>query len=168
MPTVVKSITLQPGETMSLPPDSTVLTITDDTYEASCELPDFEEYACYKITWSLNDNQDESPNLEHQDSSVEKVTISGTDYLINIDTHSYHANSGGDAGLKSYFVSKLPVGLIIVSHVSTDTTAERKTHTMYFQTVPSAAATMEMKVVGPGYSDGLYVKPVTSTECITP
>ena len=56
MPTIVKSVTLVPGESFTLPPNSTVLT-TSGNVDSTCDLPTPETLTCYGIHVIISDTE---------------------------------------------------------------------------------------------------------------
>lgn len=165
MAETTQTITLKVGETFSLPPDATIIWISDSSVESSCGIPEFEDYACYQLSWSLNDDQGDSPNLEHQASQVYSITISGTEYLIETDTHAYYNNNGGNVGLENLFTSKMPEGVFVVDYVNTDTSGARVQHSLYFKTFPSLLSSIVMTIKGPGWPNDLQVRPLADSTC---
>jgi hypothetical protein len=171
MATITKAITLKPGESFTLPPGSELLFTSDGTgLSSDCQIPPDQQFSCFGIDWSLNDDNTPSPNLEHQVSNVEYLEIAGVQYPLNMDTHQVW-NGGGflpdqkNEALINALAAKLPPYLIQLSKVVTSTSGGRIAWSLYFRTVTDFGPTVRMKITGDGFVPGLYVYAYPSDQC---
>lgn len=169
---VFKTVVLQPGESFTLPPDGEIIfTSNASGLSSECVIPETEDYVCQRFYWALNDDQSNSPALEHQDSKVYSLTISGTEYIIDLDTHAIYNGAGGgaagDTAVEAALEPLLPDGIIVIDHMGHDETGARLGQDLNFWTFPSLVPNMKLKITGPGYPDALYVFPTAGTCTVT-
>lgn len=171
MATIAKSVTLKPGESFTLPPGAELLYTSDsNALSSDCTIPPDQEFSCFAIDWSLNDDNSPSPNLEHQVSNVESIEIAGVAYPINLDTHQVW-NGGGfteqqkNTALINALQTKFPEFLIQIDHLDTSTVGGRLAWTLYFRTITAFGAGIRMKITGDGFTPGLYVYAYPSNSC---
>lgn len=157
-----KTIVLQAGEAFVLPPNSTLLGVSDlGSITTDCDTDNLEEPLCYVMEWALSRNEDPSVAIEAQDYDLYFV-INGVEYLI--------INELGAAGPEVWLTSAAPITAVIPAGVLTSpvltvgTTGDRISQVLTFSTIPSIAAAIKIKIITPDYDGGLFVFPVEQ-EC---
>jgi hypothetical protein len=152
MPSIIKTVTLAPGETFTLPPGATIIhTSSHESLSSTCdELPETSEMKCYRLLFSVNVNRTPSPALEHDDTIVSAIFISGVQYDLN------EANEDNVIAAINAVVPGVLSNLALVG----SSTGDRYVKSYTFQAPEVVGETVELKITGPGFDDGLYVKAV--------
>lgn len=157
-----KTIVLQAGEAFVLPPNSTLLGVSDlGSITTDCNTDSLEEPLCYVMDWALSRNENPSVAIEAQDYDLYFV-INGVEYLI--------INELGAAGPEvwmtnaSPITAAIPAGILTTPVLTAGTTGDRISQILTFSTIPSIAAAIKIKIITPDYTNGLFVYPVV-TDC---
>lgn len=166
--TGTKTIIIKPGETIVLPKGAVVQSLIYDgavDVTSSCGvLPEPQDYKCYVLVFSSNDNKSASPNLEGEDTVLDYLEIAGVKYLgpVSMD----HAGNDFMDILKDrltvWFSSTPPQSLFKYDHIDISGTGERVTVYLYFKSIDSIVNTIKLKMSGPGFDNGLFILPATS------
>lgn len=98
--TIYKSVTLEPGEQFTLPPNSELIGASaPEQLDSTCDLPTLEELGCYAFTIGLNPEEGAASEIFEADNNS-NIYISG----IKVGNTSY--------SFSSPVTSAVPTGLI--------------------------------------------------------
>jgi len=79
---MIKTITLEPGETISLPPDSTITAITGNMLSSCGDLPTPEGLGCYGILYGVSEGE-KKPSETNESVTIKGFRINNTEYLFD-------------------------------------------------------------------------------------
>src|SRR5215216_1449897 len=148
MPNATQTITLQPGESFSLPSGARVIYISDSNIDSNCPLPEVEEYGCYAFTYGLDENNEQHP-MSIENSKIVALHVGSSRYEIDIDAFEILENT-----LKINLENALPQALFDVQSVNIDGQFNHTTLvSIYFKTFPSMIPNMELELSGSGYGE---------------
>jgi hypothetical protein len=156
MPTVIKTVILSPGETFTLPPGASIIyTSSLESLSTTCEdiLNASSELYCFRMEWSSNRNQADSPALEQQDTTVESILVNGVTYALN------HDDETNVPTLIDAIENAIGTGVLLnLGGGDAGSTSDRYVRYITFQAPQSLGKTVELKLIGPGFSQGLFAK----------
>lgn len=161
---VIKSVTLAAGESYVLPPGAQLIGATHLNFTSTCEIPTLETTQCYFMSYAISENRDPSVAIEGNEYRV--TLIYGTDEFVILDALSDgHAGSWYWITGGTPLTNVLPAGIILNEVVTAVETGDRHATTFTFDTIPSVAATIKLKIEAPGFVNGMYIFP---TVCAAP
>lgn len=174
--TTAKSyLSIRPGETKVLSKGSKILSVINYgnvQYTNTCA--DFsslvENASCYNLIWGMSRDNYEAMDKE---SRIKYISILGIHYQIEqviweeLDGGVLSSgNTLDDNSLTTILQGLIPQSLMKIHDINSyiPSNSGRAVFTLNFQTTPTIADTIEMYLVGNGYENGLYVKPVLSPD----
>jgi hypothetical protein len=161
MPSIIKTVTLAVGETFTLPPNSKIIYVSDSTsLTSTCEdIPEDTELLCYRLAWSSNRDQSDSPNLETQTVSVDSIYVNGIQYTLSV------ADETNAAAVASAIETAVGTGVLTdLTGYDPGSTSDRYLRRVDFKAPETIGKTVEMKLIGTGFEGDLYIKAV-EIEC---
>ncbi len=160
------TIRIPQGQCNYVPTDAVVVSIDrvlGATEDSDClDLSNVEQKTCYQIEWASNEDTTPSDVLEHQDSNIDYIEVGGIQYSIN---QQPNLENDTDGALEAIIRGIVPQYLMTLDRIDTNTTGNRFEDTLFFKAVPSIANSIVMKITGPGYGIGLYIKPLQCDDC---
>lgn len=165
-------LSIKPGETKVLKKSAKILSAINYggvSYTSTCGDIVVENALCYVMSWSSSASASGTASpLFH--ATINYIEILGVQYLINKDIDYEKTGFGGDSdNLQNFLTALIPQGLLRIFDLTvfSDDAGHRHTYNMHFQSIPSIAETIEMKISetdesgsDAGYINGLYVKPI--------
>ncbi len=159
-----QSVTIFPNQTVYVPKNATIIGINssgDIEIDSSCLDLTAPPFACYTMSWSVSADRTPSVALEHQATAIAAMTILGSTYPIT------GLQADPEAGTNTIFNTFLATyGLSNIVSVPVfarpDQIGDRYPVELYFKTTSEIAATMELKLTGPDFNNGLWVKAVSA------
>lgn len=172
-------LSIKPGETKILKKNVKILSVINYggvNYNSTCnDFSDKEEAAaCYKLRWSTaREKGADGTSTPLYRMIINYMEILGTRYIINKDPEEEVGSllTGMDTDkIQTYLTTTIPQSLIKISDLTywAPGSGRRYEFTLYFQSIPSIAETIEMKLsetAHTGYDgsfveNGLFVKPI--------
>ena len=157
----INSLILKPGETVTIPSNIHVTSIIGSNFTTTCTtLPEPEQYVCYYMAWGYSATSGDDAALENDFGVIlNYVKVGGTTYNINLSAVTDAAT------IKGYIETAVPQGLFKVYSASKDIFTRREEFGLKFKTIPSLVSSIEMKITGESFPNGLILKPVQDSNC---
>lgn len=170
-------ISIKPGETKVLKKSAKIISAINYgnvNYVSTCMDFNTENAQCYKMRWS-SARSGASTAAPLYDIMLNYISILGVKYMLNINPEEEYSISSDTNIVENLMRSIVPQSLMKINNITvwTGSGATRFEFTMLFQSIPSIADTIEMKISeieGSGHDgsfveSGLYIKPITATGC---
>lgn len=160
MPTIVKTVTIEPGESFTLPPGAELIYTSDNSgLTSDCVLPPEQDLNCYIFSVTVDNDDNTGHPMDESDAIFDFVEVLGTQYPMNFTINR---------STTSMFVeldNSLPEGLIEVTYVDRRIFDKRNQYYITVRVLESIADTVEFKISGRGYETGAYLKLTLTDDC---
>lgn len=160
--TGINTIVLEPGQSVQIPSNVVISGIIGSSFTSDCgdRLPEPEEYACYYMAWGYSATSGDDAALENDFGVIlDYIKVGGSQYNINLSIVTDAAT------VKGYIEAAVPQALMKVYSMAKDIFTRREEFLVKFKTVPSLVSTIEMKITGESFPNGLILKPVLDSNC---
>lgn len=161
--TIIKSVTLQAGESFVLPPGATLIgTDNASNFTSTCELPELETLSCFGVVLAAfeNDNAD-TEYFEQGTQYIKGFELSGVYYGFTADVVNTGANGTFDmTELYNKMKALLPAIIDGNTGYAGDATNGQRNY-LVISTIPSVGNNLVLRIVtsspaGSGYQTVTY------------
>lgn len=163
----VKSIIIKAGESAVLPKRAKIISVVSynnaTIVGGEClSLPVPEQAACYEVMYGVSNTT--GPALEDATAYIAYIEILGVRYTAATLLAS------NIVAIENFITSNIPKSILRYEKTEVADTAPnfgaRDLIRIVFKMSPVAAESMMIKLIGTGFENGAYVKPVPSTLCV--
>lgn len=133
MSTITRTITIAPGESFTLPPQSNVIAVTGDLSSTCGDLPVPENLVCHYFQWEMEGDNGGSDAWEN--ATMDNLVVGRVTYAI--DGNAYFTNDSGSIPLLAALAA---AGFTNVGLSGPTSVGDRDVFGVCFKTAPSIAA----------------------------